>query len=269
MKRTSPALRLKNSPLVYVLAQVAISPILSMQDYIPPIQERLRRKGYIKYKHTPTQEIILGSQIQVASSDRWVFSNKDEQEAVIISPQYIVLETTKYDVFDTFVQSFKEVLLILQEITNVSLAERIGLRYVDLIKPKEGKTLSDYLQPGLLGISAEEFGASKSLYRFEANALTAVGLLILRLFQSDNGSYLPPDIGLEGVKSTVKIDQDETVTVLDVDNISLQQRDFITDELIEALWQLHNYSDKAFKAVVTPEALEFWGVEDIIGSQIS
>lgn len=264
MKRTSPRIRLKNSPLVYVLAQIVISPILRMQDYIPAIQEKLRHKGYIKYKHVPTQEIILGPQIQVISLNRWFFSNRDEQEAIIISPQFIVFETTKYDVFEMFVQSFKEILIIFQEITNVSLAERIGLRYVDVIRPKEGQTLSDYLQPGLLGISAEQLGVSKSLYRFEANSLTEVGQLVLRLFQSDNGSYLPPDINLEGVKPTLKIERDETVTVLDVDNFSLKQCDFITDDLIESMWQLHDYIDRTFKAAVTTKAFQFWGAENTI-----
>jgi len=259
MKRTSPALRLESSPLVYVLAQVVISPILSMQDYIPTIQEKLRHKGYIKYKHSPTQEIILGPQIQVASLNRWFFTDRDEQEAVIISPQFIVLETTNYNVFDTFIQSFKEVLIIFQEITNATLAERIGLRYVDVIRPKEGQALSDYLQPGLLGIPAEQLGASKSLYRFEANALTSAGGLVLRLFQSDNGSYLPPDISLESVKPTLQIEQGETVTVLDIDNFSLQQCDFVTDDLVKSMWQLHDYTDRAFKAAVTETAFHFWG----------
>ncbi|MEH1996981.1 TIGR04255 family protein [Nostoc sp.] len=264
MERTSPALRLQRSPLVYVLAQIVISPILSMQDYIPAIQERLRNKGYIKYKNIPTQEIILAPQIQITSINRWFFSNKNDEEAVIISPYFIVFETTNYDVFDTFVQSFKEILLIFQEVTNVSLAERIGLRYVDVIRPIEGQTLSDYLQPGLLGISAEKFGAekSKSLYRFETNALTSVGQIALRLSQADNGSYLPPDIVLEAVKSGIKIEQGEIVTVLDVDNFSLQQRDFVADDLIESLWQLHDYSDRAFKSAVTPKALSIWGSEN-------
>lgn len=259
MKRTSPAPRLENSPLVYVLAQVVISPILSMQEYIPALQEKLRHKGYIKYKYAPTPEFNLSPQIHIASLNRWFFSDKNEQEAVIISPHFIILETTNYDVFDVFVQSFKEILIIFQEVTKASLAERIGLRYVDVIRPKEGQTLSDYLQPSILGIPAEDFGATKSLYKFETNALTPAGGLVLRLFQSDNGSYLPPDISLESVKPTFQIDPGETVAVLDIDNFSLQQREFVTDDLIEYMRQLHDYTDRAFKAAVTSKAFEFWG----------
>ncbi|HEY9780756.1 MAG TPA: TIGR04255 family protein [Leptolyngbyaceae cyanobacterium] len=266
MKRTSPALYLKSSPLVYVLAQVVISPILSMPDYIPAIQEKLRHKGYIKYKHAPTQEIILGPQIQLSALNRWFFTDRDEQKAVIISPQFIVIETTNYETFDTFMQSFKEVLLIFKEITNASLAERIGLRYVDVIRPKEGQALSDYLQPGLLGIPAEQFGGSKSLYRLEANAITPAGALVLRLFQSDNGSYLPPDISLESVKPKLQIEQGETVTVLDIDHFSLQEHDFVTDDLVESMWQLHNYTDRAFKAAVTSKALQIWEAENVTNS---
>jgi uncharacterized protein (TIGR04255 family) len=263
MEKTSPRLRLKSSPLVYVLAQIVISPILSMQDYIPAIQEKLRHKGYIKYKHVPIQEIVLAPHVQMTTTDRWFFSDKKEQEAVIISPQFIVFETSSYDVFDTFVESLKEVFTVLQDIIKVSLAERVGLRYVNVIRPTEGQELKDYLQPGLLGISSEKLDATKSLYRFETNSLTLAGQLVLRLYQSDNGSYLPPDISLDNVKPTLKVEQGEIVTILDIDNFSLQQCDFEPDDLVKILWELHNYSDKAFKAAVTPDALKFWGAENI------
>jgi uncharacterized protein (TIGR04255 family) len=262
MKRTTLPLRLKSSPLVYVLAQVVISPILTMQEYIPAIQERLRRKGYVKYKQAPTQEIIFGSQIQVSLLNRWIFSSKDDRKAIVITPNFIVIETTDYETFDTFILAIAEVLTIIQEITQVSLSERIGLRYVDVIRVEEGQMFSDYLHPGLLGISADQFGASKSLYRFETNALTPVGQLVLRLFQSDNASYLPPDINMESVISPLTINKDETITVLDIDHFSVQ-RDFIPSDLIESMWELHDYTDRAFKAAVTPKALQFWKAENV------
>jgi uncharacterized protein (TIGR04255 family) len=263
MKTKYPKLRLNRSPLVYVLAQIVISPILKMQEYIPTIQEKLRYKGYIKYKHAPIQEIVLAPHIQTTTTDRWFFSNKNDQEAVIISPQFIALETSSYDVFDTFVKSFKEVLSILEDVTKVSLAERVGLRYVDVISPTEGQELKDYLQPGLLGISPEEFGATKSLYRFETNTLTSVGQLVLRLYQSDNGSYLPPDITLESLKPTLKVEQGEIVTILDIDHFSFNQCDFVPDDLVEVLWQLHQYSGRAFRSAITTKALELWEAESI------
>ena len=46
MPRQNPPLKLRYSPLVMVLAQVRFSPVLKMADYVPAIQEKLRREGY-------------------------------------------------------------------------------------------------------------------------------------------------------------------------------------------------------------------------------
>ncbi|BAY10411.1 TIGR04255 family protein [Calothrix sp. NIES-2098] len=263
MSKTDELLRLENAPLVYVLAQVVFNPILLMEDFIPTIQEKLRRKGYIKYKYAPTQEIVLGKDVQVSVLNRWIFSNKNEQESVVISQNFIVLETSNYDVFDTFIKTFQDIIIIFEDITKPEFIERIGLRYVDLIRKKKEETFSDYLQPGLLGVSAEQFGSSNSVSRLEQIAKTPVGEIAIRLSLSNNGSYLPPDLLNSSVIHSINIELGETVAILDIDHFSIQPRDFIIDRLMESMQELHQYIKKAFIASVTNYALKIWNVEEI------
>jgi uncharacterized protein (TIGR04255 family) len=261
MTKTDELLKLDNAPLVYVLAQVVFSPILVMENFIPAIQEKLRHKGYVKYKYAPTQEIFLSKEVQFSVLKRWIFSTRNEQESIVITQNFFVLETSNYDVFDIFITKLKDVITIFQEITDVSLIERIGLRYVDLIRTKEGQTFSDYLQPGLLGISADDFGASKTTHRIEQVAITPLGQIAIRLFQSDNGAYLPPDLIDSSVVHSININPGETVAVLDIDHFSAQSKDFVVDELIESVQGLHEYIKKAFRSAVTDSALETWKAE--------
>ncbi len=264
MSRTLPPIHLKKSPLVYVLAQVVISPILAMKEYIPTIQEKLRHKGYIRYQEVQSQAIIFTPDLKLTPSIRWIFSNKENQESIVISPESIVFETTKYHVFDTFIESLKSLLEMIQKIVNVDLSERIGLRYVNALRTFGEESFSDYLKPGLLGLSQEEFGVQQTFYRFEIVASTTVGQLVLRLSKSNDG--LPPDLTSTTLTYPLDLNRNETIMLLDIDHFSIQQRDFIPSELVQSMWQLHEYTDKAFRAAVTDKAFKLWESEQITNS---
>jgi uncharacterized protein (TIGR04255 family) len=264
MGRTSPPLHLKKSPLVYVLAQVVIPADLLMKEYIPAIQKELRHKGYIRYQEVQSQAIIFATDLKLTPSTRWIFSNKENQEAIVISPESIVFETTKYNVFDTFIQSLESLLEMIQKIVNVGLSERIGLRYVNALRTFGDESFSDYLKPGLLGLSQEEFGVQQTFYRFEIVASTTAGQLVLRLSKSNDG--LPPDLTSTTLTSPLQLNEGETIMLLDIDHFSIQQRDFIPSDLVQSMWQLHEYTDKSFRAAVTERAFELWESEQMTHS---
>ena len=102
--RKEPALKLKKSPLVFVLSQVRFSPILKMENYVPDIQEDLRKQGFPRYKKEDIQQVSFGGpDIRAERDNRWVFSSRDQTEAIVLAPTFVVYETTNYDVFETFV----------------------------------------------------------------------------------------------------------------------------------------------------------------------
>lgn len=236
-----------------------MSPVLQMETYLPKIQEAFRRDGYPRFEVLLTQEIQLGPEFKVATGSSWVFSNKDKSEAVVLSPLFVSLMASEYDTFDVFAEKLERVLRVVAEAADLDLCERIGLRYVDLIRLDDGETWDDYLAPGLLGPPMDRLSPEKFLYRFEGRATTSAGELAIKLFQSDDGRFLPPDLSPQEIEYKVSVESGEVVTVLDTDHFSVGPRDFDPPSIIEQMWLLHDKIDMAFRSAVTEKALQKWG----------
>ncbi len=261
MPKKIASLYLKKSPLVLVLAQVRFSPILKMSDYVPEIQEKLRHTGYPRFRSQQTHEVVFGPEPHFRRGNRWVFLNKDQSEAAILANSFVVMETNKYDSFEGFSSRFGLVLGEIGDILNPMLCDRLGLRYVNLIRPQLEENTDTYLQPRLLGLRPNDLGIQKLLNQFESQALTPMGQLVIRLHQNDKGMFLPPDLAPGSVTFDLRIPPESTITLLDIDHFSEKDRDFERHHLIDELWSLHEYNEKAFLASVTETALERWNQE--------
>ncbi len=271
MKRTLPALKLKSSPLVLVLVQVRIAPVIKMADYIPDIQESLRRSGlprFISGEEVQLQ-VSQGQAASVQRSPRWEFQNKEQTHGIVITQDFIAAQTTAYDVYESFEEFFTTPLEVLAEIVEPGLVQRVGLRYVDLIRPRAEQRVSEFLKPSLRGLEAADIGADDLLSRFEMLAQTAEGTMRIRCLQTNNGSPLPPDLTSLNLNLTATVPdgllRGELVTILDLDHFSSVPRDYDPAKLIEAVGALHDNLDQAFRAAVTNEALAAWGSEERAG----
>ena len=260
--------RLRESPLVYVLAQVVISPVMLMQGYIPKIQEDLRRNGFPRFQENQIQEITLiqPQQLQTRTSTRWIFLSADGQEAIVVSNGFIVLETSNYDTFDRFLEKLQLATEVIDSAVNLGLVERLGLRYIDLIHPKDNETFSDYLNPGLLGLPEERHGIRRTTHLVESRDQTEIGgQLIVRLLQSSRGKFLPPDLEAPHLTFNKKPPPDAVTSTLDIDHFKDLQEEFASAKLSEVMWQLHGFTKQTFETAVTEQALEKWGKEDLEG----
>ncbi len=265
MKRSLPPLRLRYSPLVYVIGQVRISPVIAIEKYVPEIQEQLRHKGFPRFVKGQIQEIRIeiGSTPKVNVSDRYEFQNKEGTSGIVLASDFISLHTNKYEVYEKFEETFRVALAIIHQVVSLSLVERIGLRYVDLIRLGADEKFSDYLQPGLLGLENAKLGVTKSLSRFEFVGVTEVGKLVVRYSQSDNGTFLPADLMPSPLKHDVEVPPGEVVSFLDLDHFSEQSHDFEVSSVLELLGRLHDYLDRTFRSAVTETALQKWGSEAV------
>jgi len=260
MRRT-PALKLERSPLVFVLSQVRFPALLKMGDYVPDIQEFLRNDGFLRFERAKIQQAIFDSQeVKFESDVRWVFADRSRSEAVVLSPSFVVYETTKYDVFRTFTARFEKVLEVVASVTRIDLAEQIGLRYVDLIRPVAGKNAADFLREHVRGLSETNLGAESSRHQFVTQAKTEHGELYVRCFENSGPNFMPPDLVSTHLQLRVKGEdlREELYRVLDIDHIAGEELDFDPKVLIQKLWDLHDYTDMAFRAAVTEEAIEYW-----------
>jgi len=261
-KRTLPALKLQKSPLVLVLCQVRFSPILAMADYFPKVQDSLRLKGYPSVKTDIVQETLFTpAGLTSMKKSRWRVFNKDLTESIVVTEDFIVFQTTKYTVFENFVQKLAEVMETLASVVKQLAIQRIGLRYIDLIRPRANETWRNYVRPELHGLSNAVLKPDTQLQLQQTVANTERGTLITRLYQNREGQIFPPDLTDDSLTAnlTPLPDQGELLTLIDLDHFCTVQCDYEPAQLEDIVWQLHDDIDRVFReSVVTPSALKAW-----------
>jgi uncharacterized protein (TIGR04255 family) len=259
VQRSRPALRLERNPLVIVLAQTRISPILRLSELVPQVQEALRPLGFPRFTEIqqPTLSgIVGGGPPTISLTSKYSFVDRDASSAVVLSSEFVAFEVTQYSSFETFADRWGEVIQVVGDVIRPDLVERIGLRYVDLIQPRSGERIEDWLKAGLQGLDLD---LSEVQSRFELAAKTKAGDFVFRATRPRTG-IIPLDLQpfeLEVRPSEQPVDGG--YVVLDFDHFSTTTRDYARTELVEAFWQLHDFVDLAFRASVTDAALEAWG----------
>jgi uncharacterized protein (TIGR04255 family) len=263
MGRTRSQLKLARSPLSLVLAQVRFERLEAMANYIPAIQDRLRRGGYPINKSGRIKEFQVTDR-GARQSDRphWEFLSKDRHTGVVLNEGFVVLQTTRYEGFEQFLDAFVQVTRIVSEEVQGLYLQRLGLRYVDAIQAGEGESWKDYVQTGLQGFEGEVFQAGSVLNLHQTVASTRDGMMIVRLMQNRDGALLPPDlVNTSLAQPTIPPPKPgDLVTLLDIDHFCQQDSDeFDEKAFVEMAWRLKNDSYVVFADyAVTKHALEVW-----------
>lgn len=251
---------LERSPLVLVLAEVRFSPVLAMKGRLSEIQEELRASGFPGFESAIMHELQLAAdQVpKITTAERWLFSDKTRATFIVLTQSSLALEITSYSTFESFLKSVELALRTIQKHVGPALSERVGLRYVNIIEPDSGRNLSYYLKPSMMALEPDALGAENLLWHIETVGSVAPGQVKVRLSQRNDTSVLPPDL-LTPELASYALGSEQLRTVLDIDCSSAQSSDFDVSDLIEKLWMLHEYTDRAFTASVTAGALKAWG----------
>jgi uncharacterized protein (TIGR04255 family) len=249
-----------------VLAQVRISHVAKMGDYIDDIQESLRRSGYPRFEEGRGHEILLrpGLQPEIREHSRWEFQNKERSAGIIVMQNAIVLHTNRYDTFDHFAKSLRLALEVIGAAVKPALVERLGLRYVDLVRPEDGESWTDYLKPELHGLNPAAIGMTEGLQRHETVGTTKVGQLVVRCVQSTDGVFLPADLSPTTLDYTgVTVRQGELLTLLDFDHFTQVTRDYDVDHVMSVMWELHENLGVTFLEATTDLAMKKWEAQSL------
>lgn len=263
MKRSQPALRLSRTPLVYTVLQVRIAPVFSLKKYLPDLQETFRKSGFPRYREGFLQTLSFepeGLTPKIERTARFEFYDKGANTGILIATDAITVHTNKYTEFESFIQTVCASLRKIKEVTGVEIVERVGLRYVDWLRPDDSRSVTSLVRSGLRGLDESALGAKDALSQWQIICSSPVGRMVVRLYQQ-KGHYLPPDLVPINLSYTAQIDPSETVTILDLDHFAEQSFDFDEGAISELAWKLHDNLDRAFRAAVTEEALEYWGAE--------
>jgi uncharacterized protein (TIGR04255 family) len=261
---------LSKQPLVLVLGQVRFSPIRQMADYIPAIQEEFRRHGFPLERAGKVQQLIFGPSggvpVQVVEQQRWEYRTKDETWTVLVVEDSVVLQTTAYGKFEDFADKLLQAVqtvLAKTEHDQLGVVQRVGLRYVDIVHPREGEDFRLYLRRGFHGVADQVFKAGTHRLHIESTGKTSVGgvdgTMVVRVVQNDQGFSLPPDLLGAAPKHSPRAKSGELITLVDMDHYIEGKFDPNAEWVVAKAYEMHDHLVETFHDhVVTKEAIEVW-----------
>jgi uncharacterized protein (TIGR04255 family) len=271
MKRTHPPLKLPQSPLIYVVAQVNISAVVAIERYVPEIQEKLRKSGFPGYANMQVPELVFeapGARPVISPLSRFEFLDKEERTAIVLTPKSIAVHTNHYSTFDEFHAIITMALETVHAAASLQLHERIGLRYVDLIELEPDEELKDYLDQRLLGYGAASLGVSGASFNFHFEGNTPYGRLVARHYPPQINNMLPPDLAGVSLNYNYRpAPSPGRASLLDFDHAADYKGDFVIEEILETLENLHDSLDIIFRESVTAGAQKKWGRKNVTGSK--
>jgi len=257
--------KLRSAPVFYTLVQFKFNSIAQMAEYVPSVQEKLRRSGYPDYHQESMMSISIRrpddpqAEVQNTQQKRWSFTNSKGTEGYLLFPDALIYHTADYDTFDTFSKKALNGLALVHEIIDLSYIDRVGLRYLDSIAPKEGEKVEAYLSPSLIGLSSVMNGSLNHAFSETAMDIDG-GKLIARSVITENGIAMPPDLMPLSLKVPEKL---SSITgknaVLDIDYFVAQRFEGIEPGLIQKqMTASHKIVTEAFNAAVTEHAINTW-----------
>jgi uncharacterized protein (TIGR04255 family) len=257
MKSTLP--KLEKAPVVCIIGQVRFSSVLSIESYMPKIQEELRKKGFPKYDKIAQQALGFrpdGGAVPPSIEFSWRFTDRDDRQSVVLATNAVTLQSALNQTADEFDEVLLGIVSIIHETVGPDLIQRIGLRYIDVIQPN-GKAISDYVHEGLLGIPLGEVGVTGSAWHFYSVNQTEHGVLILQGRHPVSDVFLPPDV-LLGPSLKLRPLEKIASFVLDLDHFVELNEPFEIVPIKTTIRKLHSVLERAFKLAVTKSALDEW-----------
>lgn len=250
----------RRPPLVYVVAELVISPYYSMAAKVPVLQDRLR--GSFPRTLEANELVVDGA--KATPQPLWQLMSVDQKHGVRLGTRVVALHATSYMQSSDFLSRWAEVLDIIHNTGLGAFVERAGLRYIDLIVPSEGRTPPDYLAPGLRGIEPEGARSTGSMW---ASAFQFDGSLVnLRAAApAPQGLLLPPDFNalplnkpavmLEAEK---RLKDEKTIGFLDTDCLKDIGKVFDAGDLLGAYTEMQKLASRTFKSALSDIARKEW-----------
>jgi uncharacterized protein (TIGR04255 family) len=268
--------KMTNAPVYFVLAQVRFNPVLTLDQYVPAIQNSLRKTGFPDFQKgvVPALNFGLVNQ-QIAAQpvgvfspqSRYIFMDEQKTTGFLLDQASLILQTTHYDTFEHFLSQFILCLDILHKNAELSFSERLGLRYLDAAIPRQDEDISKYLQPYTLGLykalTDRELVHSFSETRTQKEKSTLVSRAVIYKQIEKNMKDLrvafPPDIQPEPLRL---MDRFSAVTgvyaIFDTDCWYEDRERFDIGSIEGRFRYLHGEIRRSFDSMVTRHALEMW-----------
>jgi uncharacterized protein (TIGR04255 family) len=256
--------KMNNAPIYYALAQVRFNTLAALETFIPKIQESFRLAGYPDYQAIQTAHLVFGQQ-QIAKPAvivRYLFSNIARTAGFVLDQSFLMYQTTDYDTFEPFLSSLLSGLAIIHSEANLSYSERVGIRMLDAVAPKDNEEMSQYLHPSVMGLVGrfENRNLVHSICetRTAAEKRTLVSRVMI-LNQSAAGVAFPEDLQPIFLQPMEKFSKLTGIyAVLDTDSWEEERKTFDLAKISSSLHACHDDISNSFGLMVTQHALGVW-----------
>lgn len=261
MQRKRDALFLPKSPLVFVLGAIRFDPVLAIEDYIPAIQESLRKKEFPKVRTRMIPHRIVkkeDSTLLAEAKKQWEFHDSANRTSILVDQDALAVQTTAYSTYERFHELFEIALGTVADSLEVNEVLRCGLRYIDIVDWPDGEEVTSWVRPELLGISSlEEFRRQITQSKTELTGPDGTTLRI-RASLLKQGVVLPPDLIPCELSFPAPPEREKPFVMLDFDHFSESHFSYEREAALDHLAMLHDGVDLAFRNSVTPNALDQW-----------
>lgn len=258
---------LSKPPLVYVLGQITISPVQLIKNFIPEIQESLR-KDFPGYEEIQAAEMQLtpGAMPVFSPFTQWHFTNQSRTLGILIQHNALTIHSSKYESFAQLSDSFSEAIKKINAILDIGFYSRIGLRYINFIN----QSIDKHINNQLLGFRINSSNSLEDTFftRTETVQKTMHGTLKIQAVHADKSFIqnhekicVPPDLmpiagylNLQNCESTSPY-----FVVLDIDHFMINNdSNFDQKEIFIKLENLHKEIYSTFRQAVTDTAISDW-----------
>jgi len=254
---------LKKPPVYFTVLQVRFNAILNLTEYLPSIQDQMRKSGYPDYEAKRQMVINISSQDGVptptpGTAERHFFGTTDKMHRFVLTGDFLALQSSNYGTYEQFSAKFLEGISFVHQVVKLDYTDRIGLRYLDQVAPKSGDDLNKYLVPEAQGLGVRLGGKQMHSFIETLTTFDRVNLLS-RVIIQDAGLPFPPDLQPEGMEINDRFTSySGRNAAIDTDGF-IEGRDlFSLDELRQKLEAIHEVVRKAFRHTVTDHAFNVW-----------
>lgn len=268
--------KLKNAPVFFVLGQIQHNPLLSLEGYVPTIQESMRKQGYPGFQRSARVAFNLNQAMSKGNGapaemptervEIFEFTNLDATSGFVMTANALSFQTTDYHHFEAFWAELSKGLSILSTaVGGLNFVERLGLRYLDAVVPRAEESLADYLVPHLLGLPTC-MPEAQFAYSFSESLLVAegIGSVTSRAVIQDAAIGFPPDLQPLSLKLLERFRSIRGEhAILDTDSSLVDRKPFDIEEIANHMNKLHDLSSGTFKASVVPHAVGVWKGEGV------
>jgi uncharacterized protein (TIGR04255 family) len=254
---------LKSPPVYFTLVQVRFNAILKLSEYLPSIQDEMRKTGFPDFLTRQSMVLQIATQDgktipTTAMAEHFFFGTVDKKHSFVLGSEFLTLQSTDYGTFEKFSAMFLKGLLLVNQIVQLSFTERVGLRYLDHITPRENDTLDNYLATEVRGLSTRLSGTALHSFTETLHEVDDVRMLA-RVVIQDGGLSFPPDMQPEEMSITPRfLSYSGRHAMVDTDGFVVGREAFSADHIVKQLNAIHDVIRVAFRALVTDHAYNVW-----------